>query len=806
MRKIIKKGSHVKILVSLFLLLSVLAAGSAQDVFAASQEPPKPASSMSEAERQAAAQKQEQKTLAAAADAAKRKADQLVAEGKLGRLNSDYVDVQLFAQTVHLSMPKNTASFWFSIPKGTALKDGCSLNLDVTISSTLINNRSSISLAVNGTTLETKWIYDVVKNQTAWWKVNVPVSLLKTDGSANDLTITTTQRSIEGDCADIDNPSNWVRFDPDSFLHLAVASYSEPSLGNLYSYFFDNLDNSNGIQNEFIIPKAPDAAVISKLLKVSSAVGANSRWKNRLNFKVSESSPSDPSIRDKIYLGLVGNWTGNGNLTLPGALAEGEGFLSVQGNSALITGRSETGLQKAVDFFSGSAYLNRIDAKSLIVKSKIPDSSVQIKPNDTGYYTLKDFGYSDINLAGAFHQSTTLTLTQPSGVKSGSASFVNVKFRHSKALSTDASLLTVYLNGVAYGSARLNSSNADGGSVKVRIPDDVLQQEAINVKIDVYNYLGKIDCSKDWYDTAWTVIDKASEVYFEPGNSGVAPTLINFPTFSMFTTDDATGVVMIAPEYSNPEMLSLMSLLSGKAGQNSGNVFDFSVNDSFSKLAGEDRKKNMILIGSYDKLSLPQEVSSALGVAPEGKNTFRIAKDLTITPETLQNKILIQVIRSPWNFYKKIYVVTYDKSMQKNLIAFLSDKTLSGQLSDEISMVDADGEVTSYPLGADTGVSSGEVPLSFERVKYLVEKRTGIPLWAVAVILLLVVICLVLLIRLSRNKKRFQKNAEKMRRSIEKDSSAEDAADSLTDRLTDHSDVPKEKQEKGNKGPSHFKK
>ena len=799
-----KKGSPAKILIALSLLLSVLTAGSGQEAFAASQAPLGSAPSMSEADQQAAAQKQEQERLAAAADAAKQKADQLVAEGKLNRLNSDYVDVQLFAQTAHLSMPKNTASFWFSIPKGTVLKDGCSLNLDVAISSTLIDNLSSISLAVNGTTLETKWIYDVVKNQTAWWKVDVPVSLLKTDGSANDLTITTTQRSIEGDCADIDNPSNWVRFDPDSYLHLAVASYAEPSLGNLYAYFFDNLDNSNGIQNEFVLPQSPDAAMISKMLKVSSAIGANSRWKNLLNFKVSEASPSDPSIRNKIYLGLVQTWTGNGNLTPPGALAEEEGFLSVKGNSALITGRSETGLQKAVDFFSGSAYLNRIDAKSLIVKSEIPNSSVQLRPNDTGYYTLEEFGYSDINLAGAFHQSTTLTLTQPSGVKSGTASYVDVKFRHSKALSTDASLLTVYLNDVAYGSARLNSSNADGGSVKIRIPDDVLQQEAISLKIDVYNYLGKIDCSKDWYDTAWTVIDKASEVYFEPGNSGVAPTLSNFPTFSMFTTDDATGVVMAAPGYSDPEMLSLMSLLSGKAGQNSGNGFDFSVSDSFDKLTDQDRKKNMILIGSYDKLSLPQEVSSALGVTPEGGDAFRISKDLPMTPETLQNKILIQVIRSPWNFYKKIYVVTYDKSMQKSLIAFLSNKTLSGQLSDEISVVDADGEVTSYSLGADTGTSSGEVPLSWERAKYLIEKWTGIPLWAVAVILLLVVVCLVLLIRLSRNKKRFQKNAEKMRRSIEKDSSIGDAAAPLTDRLTDHPDLPEE-QEKGKKGPNHFR-
>lgn len=752
------RKNRLKRLSVFFLLTAVLLVCQPRNVHAA--ESKNIASSSSAAN---ALQEEQQK----GAEAARQKANAMVAAGKLNQLNADSADIQLMTESVRMSMPKNTQSFWFRIPKGTVLKDGCYLNLDMTLSGTLLENRSSITLEVNGTTLETKWICSVVKNLTGWWKVEIPVELLKTGDTVNELKITTAQRSIEGDCADIDNPSNWVRFDPDSCLHLAIEQYGKPYLGDLYSCFYDNLDDKNSIKNEFILPKTFDASLVDKMLKISSAIGANSQKKNQLNFRVSKAAPQDTSIKNKIYLGLLPDFTGNVDLTLPSGLNAGEGFLSVNGNNALVTGRDETGLKKAADFFSNSDYLNQIDNASLAVDSDVPDAAVGLKKNDTGYYTFRDFGYKDISLAGAFHQTANLNFTQPGGVKSGADSYIEVKFRHSKALNVDNSLLTVYFNGVAYGSVRLNSSNADSGSLKIRIPNDALDQEAISVKIDVYNYLGKIDCSKDWSDTAWTVIDKSSRIYLEPGSTGITPTLDNFPIFSALSSDAAKSVTMVTPDSSDTDILTLMSMVSAEAGQNSSSVLDCSVCDSPDKISAADKKCNMVFLGSYDTLRLPPEVSSSLAVVPSGKNGFRIAKGLTLSPETLKNKAVFQVIRSPWNFYKKIYVITYDSTMRQQLTKFLGDRQLYSQLSKQLSVADAQNHITSYSVGADMTAASEKVPLSWERLKYLIEKYTGIPIWVTMVILALVIICIILLIRLVRNKKRFQKAAEKMRRTIE---------------------------------------
>jgi cellulose synthase operon protein B len=753
-----------RIILGLMAVLTVFLFGAPSYAAGVPSNSPNTSSSALTAEQQA--QKVEGDRLTAEAKVSKTKADALVAAGKLNKLNSDYVDMQLFSQTVHLSMPKNTASYWFRIPTGTSVNDSCYLNLDMTFSSTLIDNRSSISLAVNGTSLETTWIYDVAKNKNTWWKVSVPASLLKMDGSYNEITITTTQRSIEGDCADIDNPSNWVRFDPDSYFHLAVQKYAIPNLGNLYSSFFDNVDDDFSIKNEFVLPANPDTSAVNKMLKIASAIGAGFQTKDSLKFKVSLGAATDDSIKNRIFLGLLNKWTQNKALTLPSGLSADQGYLSINGNNALITGQNEAGLQKSTNFFANSAYLNQIESKDLVVQTSIPDSAVHLTPNDTGNYTFNDFGYNDINLAGAFHQSTTLTFTQPSGVRSGEASYVNVKFRHSKALYADNSLLTVYFNNVAYGSVKLSGTNADSGEIKVRIPKDVLADETINVKIDVYNYIGKIDCSKDWYDTAWTVIDKSSQIYFEPGKSGVAPTLINFPSFNMFTADGKKNILMGTTEANDQDMLTIMSLLSTKAGQNNGNIFDFSVCGSPKNINTADEQSNMIFVGSYGSINLPDKISAALSVAPTGANSFKIAKDLTISPETLQNKIVIQVIRSPWDFNKKIYVITYDKNIEKNVIDFLSDKTLTNQLTGHLSVIDTQGNAVSYSL--ETGLApSDNVPLSYEYVKYIIEKQTGLPLWTIVLIILLIVISIVLLIKVLRNKKRFKQAAEKMRRNIE---------------------------------------
>ncbi len=499
---------------------------------------------------------------------------------------SGYVDLQLFEKTQRMDMPKNTASYWFTLPEGTVVDENSYLMLHMKLSNTLIYERSSITLEVNETALETKWILDLQEDTDCSWKVAVPADVLRI-GELNELKIITTQRSIEGDCADIDNPSNWVNFLNTSYLHIAIDRFAAPKLNNLYNFLYDGLEDRGILENEFILPKDADDLQVEGMLQAAAAVGMYYPYNDTLIYHVSTQVPTAEAIRNKIFIGYDTAYAGNQELLQPEHLTENEGYISVADKAGtspyyktLITGKDADGLQKAVQFFSNKDFLSEIASDQVYVTSDIAtlqSKSIRQKTKikESGYYKLEDFGYDSVNLAGAFHQSTSFSLMQPGGIQSGDDSYILVRFRHSKALESDHSLMTVYFDDVAAGSVKLSASNADYGELKVAVPKECLQKSTVNVTIDCYNYLGKIDCSKDYYDTAWTVIDKSTDIYFEPGDTGVTPTLVSAPSF--YLDGSQNTIVMGLSKQTSEEQLTAAGELATRAGQNNREAMSWSV-------------------------------------------------------------------------------------------------------------------------------------------------------------------------------------------------------------------------------------
>lgn len=679
---------------------------------------------------------------------------------------SAYADILLFEKSHKLDMPKNIVSYWFNIPEGSVVDDSCYLNLNLTISSTLINERSSISLAINDETLDTKWIKEVDETYSGWWKVSIPADALKI-GKINELKIITTQRSIEGDCADIDNPSNWVNLNKTSYLHIGISKYAAPYLGDMYSYYYDKLGEKNIIRNDFIIADSRNDKDINGMLKVASAIGKEYPDKDSLFYSVSNNKSN--SIENKVYIGTIDKWKLNKELLLPDEeLKQNEGFLSVYGrtkenpyNKTLISGKDQNGLNKAIDFFSDTNYLSQINENKLTVKSDIANEKQTFSLKEDGLYELKDFGYSTVNLAGAFHQSTNFLITQPNGVKSGKNSYIKIKFRHSEALVSDNSLMTVYFNGIAQSSTRLSGSNAEKGELKVSIPENVLKKNVIDVKVDCYNYLGKIDCSKDYYDSAWTVIDENSEIYFEPGEKGIAPDLSDFLLFNKFTSNNKEPIIMKVPENYDNDTLKICALLATRTGQNSKSSFEWKIYSGKSELTQEDMKNNMIFIGSFEDINMPKKIKDKLNIAPLGNGDFKINNALTISKETLDNKIILQVIRSPWDFNKKIYIFLYDKNMKENLESFVADRKVLDQLKGQIATIDSYKSVTNFEMNNDQ--LEEKTPLTFERIKYILENKTKLPIYVLITGFLLIILSIFAIVKVKNNKYRFKNAKEKMK-------------------------------------------
>lgn len=666
------------------------------------------------------------------------------------------VDVPIFAENQLLNLPRNASIFWFQVPSGTVLS-AAQLRLHITASDTLIGERSSITLAINGENLATRRIPEIAALAGGLWTVDIPVASIRTNGNLNELKILTAQRSIEGDCVDIDNLSNWVQLREDSRLRLSVAREGALTLSGVFPRFYDALENSGALSTEFVLGVSPSNESLAAMLQVAGAVGGAYPYREDVNVAVSAAERS--AIPNKIYVGreALADWPG-----LAGTpVGAGEGILEVSRdggvNRLLVSGGDEAGLDKAAALLANAELLRQASGTSLTLRGDVPRPASGGERHKSGYYALSDFGYGTVNLAGAFHQETTFAMTQPGGLMSGRNSYVEIRYRHSEALIADNSLLTVSINGTPMGSAKLSSSNAGGGKIKVRFPAEALAAEGIRVKVEVYNYLGRVDCSKDYYDTAWTVIDKDSVVYFEPGERAIQPTLSGFPALSQGAEEAVLAVRSGAPSGT----YDLAATLAVRAGQANGTARIWRV-ANLEALPGDMADADIVILTDNEHAALPEALKNAFAVAPEGNGGFRRTTEVNMPPELIRDKIVFQVARSPWNFDRRVYLVTYPEGMEAAALALVESRAALKALGGNAAFASPSGGVTT--LSPDVNGATVAPPMTLARAVYLAEIRTGYPIeWMLAFLAALAAIVF-LIVRAGRNKSRFKKAAEDVRR------------------------------------------
>jgi hypothetical protein len=310
-------------------------------------------------------------------------------------------------------------------------------------------------------------------------------------------------------------------------------------------------------------------------------------------------------------------------------------------------------------------------------------------------------------------------------------------------------------------SIKLSPGNVSGTNLRVFFPENTLNQPVINVDIEVYHYLGKVDCTKDYYDVAWTVIDtEKSTVFFKQGLTAMRPTLNGFPYF--YNDGPSTQVAIVL----SPDSVQTAALLSTRASQNTRKGILWRVQD------GEVFEKALLLesdlVFLVDKRNalLPKEITDELAISV--KNGSFIIRDntLDLIPEVLEDKAIIQVLRSPWNFYRTVYVLLYDgKQGLMQLNELFSQRDYLNQMSGQLCLVGRNTQVQSFSI-EQYSLQEDKPPKTIETYIREAESITGLPIWAIAVFLLLLLILVLLVVRLNRhNKEEYKQAIEQLKRS-----------------------------------------
>lgn len=655
------------------------------------------------------------------------------------------VELYLFEEDQTLDMPKNSRSFWFEMPKGISPHGKVKLSLHMTHSHTIIDELSSLTIYLNSVPISTRKIVEQGQHSFVW-EIEFDGSLITLDGF-NELKITTIQRSIEGECADIDNPLNWVVIHNDSKFIIDINMALKPVLKDFYNLFFGSFTRQNTIENDYILGNPMNTQIISTMLEIANAVGMNVAGRQYIDIRVGGPGQLADIGNNRIYIDI--NGTGgaqtDANLSIQGATGAAPYY------SLYLESTSREGLRNATNYLGNSDLVDQTENAQLGLKSVISAKNVRTyaKRKDSGIYTFAEFGYEDVNMAGVFHQSVEYRFVQPEGVRGDVGSYIDVAFRHSDALLSERSLLTIHINGTPIDSVKLTPSNTAGGNLLVNIPAEALLSPEIVVRIDCYHYLGKVDCTKDYYDVAWTLIDaEQSKLFLADAKNVLRPTLTGFPYFHDTSADPKVSFYM--PEQPNADRLEIAAMLATRTGQNSGMTFEWNVMDT---ALSSNTDGNIVVMTHVASQSLPAEVLNRLDVGVENGAYVMNNSELPVIRENLTGKGVIQAITSPWNPLKKIYVIFYDgDEALHNLYSLFEDRSKLDELTGQVALIGKDGSVQAYVTEV-RGIVETKVPMRFTDYVKQFESMVGLPIWIVLVFVVVIFVIAGLIVRLVRRKR-----------------------------------------------------
>lgn len=591
--------------------------------------------------------------------------------------------MHLLREDLSFSQPVNQWVYYFKMAPGIALTGSCYLDLEFDCSETIRPGEGTMSVLLNGKPVASHKIGNP-KVRHGQWRVQLPTNLFKE--GFNDLRLVSRQIAIDGPCKDVDFSANWVRISKSTTMHLERA---EPTNFPLAAFPFPYLDTleDHPIQAYWTVPENPKPSTIGEALGMASDWGRYEPAR-LLPFSVIQGQPRNGQ---NILIGGAGGWNSSQSQDLAGD----SGAITVApgpnpGQARLgVSGKSDIGLRYARQALGHSEMVAQMRGAFVPITSP-PASPAVLPTTRMGTFTFSDLGMTSVRLSGAYKQVTTITIQRPVRCDLGRDSYISLHFRHSANLNPLRSSLNISINGVPFSSTRLTADNANGDTVKARLPVNELSKNLWQIDIMAYHDLASIDCSKSYDDVAYTVIDGDSTFEFGTGALAGRPFLDAFPYLVGRDGLAPDKVSISLPGTPSNAAMSVAATIAGRAAQMNRKSFDWDVN--LGSLP--NNKNNSLAIGYYQDASRFASLGDNMLVRPIENNQWKVDPRLQLLTSSLSGGAVLQAVQSPWADTGVVYVLlAADDAAMDRVIKVLSDPAKVSQLTGQVAVFTNDGQI-----------------------------------------------------------------------------------------------------------------
>lgn len=583
------------------------------------------------------------------------------------------------------------------------------LHLNFSKSQILNGNVSSLTVLINNVPIKSIKL-NAKTNYKNTLEVLVPKDYIIK--GYNEIKIKAYKTISDKICQDDSNTGNWLVIHKESYTSIR---YKQKKMGNSineYPYPYVEIEDNLKLDTTMVVPDNMTRGESTAVFNLASDFGKITKNDN-LKFDVKLYSEmknwSDDNI---IYIGKPENTAEEilDTLSTKEQTLLSSNCLIKQVDSPynknkkmmVVIGSNEENLIKASNLLIENRLSNQVLSSSILVNK---DTNIKINREqelNLGHLTLKDLGYSDFLLEGAFNQQALFDVKIPKGKVLDNGSKIVLNLRYSDNLDFKKSLVTVSINDVVVGSKKLDRSHSNNDKLELKIPKDIDNKNYYQVKLSFNLSIKNSNCITRESNNPWAYVLNSS--YLELSTKeNESLSFENYP-YPFVRDDEFNDLTVIMPDYSGSQAMTWMSRLGVNLGANI-NSHKGKINVIRGKEFNDKYKDtNIIVFGVPRNNSVIKKLNNNLNIKFNKSYSNFLSNDkISFIDDYEKNISAIQLIKSPYNNQKDIMIIS--SINEKNLylgMDYLLNKSKVNDLKGDTLTIDEYGEVEDLAYNVKT--------------------------------------------------------------------------------------------------------
>ncbi|PBI10756.1 cellulose biosynthesis cyclic di-GMP-binding regulatory protein BcsB [Clostridioides difficile] len=564
------------------------------------------------------------------------------------------------------------------------------LNGDVSSLTVLINNVPIKSIKLNAKT-----------NYKNTLEVLVPKDYIIQ--GYNEIKIKTYKTISDKICQDDSNTGNWMVIHKESYISIRYKQKKVENSINEYPYPYAEIENNHKLDTTIVVPDNMTRGETTAVFNLASAFGKitkNDDLKLDVKLYSEMKNWSDDNI---IYIGKPENTAEEilDILSIKEQTLLSSNCIIKQVDSPynknkkmmVVIGSNEDDLIKASNLLIENRLSNQVLSSSVLVNKETNIKINREQKLNLGHLTLKDLGYSDFLLEGAFNQQALFDVKIPTGKVLDDGSKIILNLRYSDNLDFEKSLVTVSINDVIVGSKKLDRSHSNNDKLELKIPKDIDNKNYYQVKLTFNLSIKNSNCVTRESNNPWAYVSNNSYLALSTKENETL-SFENYP-YPFVRDDEFNDLTVIMPDYSGSQAMTWMFRLGVTLGANI-NSHNGNINVNRGKEFSDKYKDtNIVVFGVPHNNSVIKMLNNNLNIKFDKNYSNFISNDkISFIDDYGKNISTIQLIKSPYNNQKNIMVIS--SMNEKNLylgMDYLLNKSKVNDLKGDTLIIDEYGEV-----------------------------------------------------------------------------------------------------------------